>query len=180
MLTRIMIQHAGPTKPWVHRIKKRFDSQGTNFISKKRTEMTTKEVFVLLADDDPGDQEKMQMALRRTERQTKLDMVANGMQLLDYLVKQHGSRNRRLPDLIITDLYMPFAGGLHVLKQIRKKEEFRHIPIYVFSANYDNTIRNKVLEHGATEFHRKPADFTALQEIVNSILSKSAVVTVVA
>lgn len=142
--------------------------------------MTTnnKPVFVLLADDDPGDQKKMQMALRGTEKQTKLDTVANGMQLLDYLVKQQSSRSGQLPDLIITDLYMPFAGGLHVLKQIRKREEFRHIPIYVFSANYDNTIMSKVLEHGATEFYRKPADFSALQEIVNGILGRSAVVTV--
>jgi CheY-like chemotaxis protein len=132
-----------------------------------------KPVLVLLADDDPRDQNKMIMALNGAETELKIDLVDNGMQLIDFLVKQYSGKNKQLPDLIITDLYMPFAGGLHVLKQIRKREEFKQIPIYVFSANYDNMIRTKVLENGATEFHQKPGDFTTLQNIVQGILSRS-------
>ena len=132
-----------------------------------------KKVTVLLADDDPNDQNKMQLALNGCDVPLKIEMVTNGMQLLDHLVENHLTRKNPLPDLIITDLYMPFAGALHVLKQIRKKPELKSIPIYVFSANNDNTIRTQVLENGATEFNQKPKDFTRLQDIVNKILIKA-------
>ncbi len=132
-----------------------------------------KVVTVLLADDDPNDQTKMKMALNGSIPELRIDLVHNGMQLIDYLVKHYTSKKKSLPDIIITDLYMPFAGGLHVLKQIRKREEFKHIPIYVFSANFDRTIQSRVLENGATEFHQKPGDFNSLQSIVNDIVSRT-------
>jgi CheY-like chemotaxis protein len=135
-----------------------------------------KPVYVLLADDDTNDQTRMQMALNGAEAELKIDLVTNGMQLLDHLVQQHLNKKKPLPDLIITDLYMPFAGALHVLKQIRKRPEFTHIPIYVFSANNDKMIRTQLLENGATEFHQKPGEFTLLQNIVNSIITRTQAV----
>src|SRR5690606_29100258 len=99
-------------------------------------------------------------------------------QLLAQLVLNQRKKRKPLPDLIITDLYMPFAGALHVLKQIRKRPELRKIPIYVFSANNDSTIRSKVLENGATEFHQKPQDFNLLMNIVAAILNKASAMQV--
>jgi CheY-like chemotaxis protein len=87
--------------------------------------------------------------------------------LLKYDVKKG-----QVPDLIITDLYMPFAGGLQVLKQIKSHLHFRHIPIIVFSKNHDATIKNKVIEFGANEFHKKPADYSELEKLIEHILVK--------
>jgi CheY-like chemotaxis protein len=132
-----------------------------------------KPIFVLIADDDPKDHLKMQMALTGNSRELKIDSVSNGMELLDHLIKiKNSKKDPALPDLIITDLYMPFAGALHVLKQIKNHPDFKHIPIYVFSANNDSMIRNKVMENGAIEFHQKPGEFTLLQNIVAHILDK--------
>src|SRR4051812_29160875 len=101
--------------------------------------MTEKKyVNVLLADDDPGDRSRFHIALRLASPDVKVESVYNGMQLIDYLQKTDNVKNnihQASPDLIITDLYMPFAGGLQVLKQIRKTSFFKNIPIYVFSAN---------------------------------------------
>src|SRR4051812_10381003 len=94
-----------------------------------------KNIKVLLADDDAGDHSRFQIALAGYSDSIKVESVFNGMQLVDHLVHIHSSSilpGSCLPDLIITDLYMPFAGGLQVLKQIRARSEFKHIPIYVF------------------------------------------------
>jgi CheY-like chemotaxis protein len=135
-----------------------------NFFSKK--------INVLLADDDPTDHGRFQLALNRSGHPVKIESVYNGIKLIDYLNQTYNAgRNPANPDLIITDLYMPFAGGLQVLKQIRKNQNFKAIPIYVFSANNDMTIKRNVLENGATGFYQKPLDFADLQVIINHILS---------
>src|SRR5688572_3691532 len=99
-----------------------------------------KNFTVLLADDDPDEHGKFIRALTASSDTIKIESAYNGMQLLDHLLKYTNSKNAQLPDLIITDLYMPFAGGLQVLKQIKIHPQFKHIPICVFSKNHDATI----------------------------------------
>lgn len=128
-----------------------------------------KNFTIMLAEDDAEEHSRFIRALNDPLRKINIDSVYNGMQLIDHLL----IRRKNLPDLIISDLYMPFAGGLQVLKQVRARVEFRQIPIYVFSKNFDNTIRTNVLENGATDFFKKPGDFADLQKIINGILEKT-------
>lgn len=133
-------------------------------------DLTKKSLNVLLADDDPKDHKKFEMALGQAIRPVKIQSVYNGLKLIDYLTEMHDAKKLSMPDLIITDLYMPFAGGLQVLKQIRKNSDYKNIPIYVFSANFDLSTQRNVKEFGATGFYQKPAEFTDLQTIINGIL----------
>jgi CheY-like chemotaxis protein len=135
-----------------------------------------KKISVLLADDDPADHSLMRKALNNAPVDLNIHSVYNGMQLLDFLIKSEKSKeliSGKVPDIIITDIYMPFIGGIHVLKQIRKHDQLKSIPIYVFSSNYDMNVRSKVMENGAIEFHRKPDEFDELQIIINRILVKT-------
>jgi len=127
---------------------------------------------VLLADDDKKDHSKFKAALQLASPELKINSVYNGMELVDYLLELSENKKSSLPDFIITDLYMPFAGGLQVLKRLRANEQLKMIPIYVFSANFDNTIRTKVIENGATEFYRKPGDTHELERIISSIVER--------
>jgi DNA-binding NarL/FixJ family response regulator len=133
-----------------------------------------KYVRVLLADDDPADRKRFQIALRLANPDVKIEALVNGIQLIEHLTnpQSHLQVPAGKPDLIITDLYMPFAGGLQVLKQIRRSTTFKDIPIYVFSANNDRIIRSKMQEFGATEFYKKTTDGNELQHIINGIMSK--------
>lgn len=126
---------------------------------------------VLLADDDPEEHARFVKAIHETSEKITIDSVFNGMQLLDHLEKYDG-KVKALPDVIITDLYMPFAGGLQVLKQIKTHIRYRQIPIVVFSRSYDNTILARVIGHGASEFHRKPQDYREFADKVAHVLTK--------
>jgi CheY-like chemotaxis protein len=137
-------------------------------------DLINKKLTVLLADDDPDEHSKFIRAITDASSTVKIESAYNGMQLLEHLLKYSQHKSKDLPDLIITDLYMPFAGGLQVLKQIRMHPQFKGIPIYVFSKNHDNTIRAKVIENGASEFHRKPSDFNELSDLINHILVKTS------
>ncbi len=126
---------------------------------------------VLLADDDPDEHAKFIKAISAASDAIKIDSSYNGMQLVDHLQRYDGKK-APLPDAIITDLYMPFAGGLQVLKQIKVHPKFKQIPILVFSKNFDNTIQSKVLAFGAAEFHKKPADYDSLEKLIEHLLTK--------
>jgi CheY-like chemotaxis protein len=133
-----------------------------------------KNLNIVVADDDPNDHSLFCKAINESEMPVKISSVYNGMKLIDYLQitgDSHSHASVTLPDLIITDLYMPFAGGLQVLKQIRSSQRFRAIPIYVFSRNDDQVVKSSVLKNGATEFHKKPESFEELKRIVSEILA---------
>lgn len=126
---------------------------------------------VLLADDDPEEHARFVKAIHETSEKIIIDSAFNGMQLLDHLQRYDGQK-KPLPDVILTDLYMPFAGGLQVLKQIKTHIRFRQIPIVVFSRSYDNNILARVLGHGAAEFHRKSDDYKEFADKVAHVLTK--------
>lgn len=128
---------------------------------------------VLLADDDPDEHAKFLQAILANAETVHIDSSYNGMQILQHLQNCKGIE-KRLPDLIITDLYMPFAGGLQVLKQIKTNLQYRHIPIIVFSKSFDKTIQRKVLDYGASEFYQKPEDYTVLEKLMGEILIRHA------
>jgi len=129
-----------------------------------------KKLNVLLADDDPKDQKRFETALMQSGHPVKIQSVYNGLKLIDYLKELNSAKKLSMPDLIITDLYMPFAGGLQVLKQIRRESAYQQIPIYVFSANFDISTQKNVKEFGATGFFRKPEGHGELQDLINGIL----------
>jgi CheY-like chemotaxis protein len=127
-----------------------------------------KHFTVLVADDDESERLKFIQLLQLSSYKLKIESVLNGVELVNHLLRPES--DKRFPDLILTDLYMPFAGGIQVLKQINEHSDLKKIPIYVFSKNFDSTIRTKVLEYGATDFYPKPENIAELKKIINDIL----------
>jgi DNA-binding response OmpR family regulator len=60
-----------------------------------------------------------------------------------------------MPDLIITDIMMPFISGLEVISHVRNKLEST-IPIIVFSAAGQEEMVLKAFSLGANDFMGKP------------------------
>lgn len=128
---------------------------------------------VLLADDDPDEHARFVQAILANSDTVHIDSSYNGMQLLEHLQTCKGTE-KKLPDVILTDLYMPFAGGLQVLKQIKSNVQYRQIPIIVFSKSFDKTIQSKVLTNGASEFYQKPDDYPSFEKLIGDILVRHA------
>jgi CheY-like chemotaxis protein len=80
---------------------------------------------VLVVDDDPALREMM----RRTLEGGGWAVIeaANGREALERLIEQR-------PELILLDLLMPEMDGFQFLEEVRKREEWRSIPIVVVTA----------------------------------------------
>lgn len=60
------------------------------------------------------------------------------------------------PDLIISDMYMPYLDGDEVLKQLRANEKTANIPFILLTAEEDSVKRSYALRLGANVYLAKP------------------------
>jgi YesN/AraC family two-component response regulator len=81
----------------------------------------------------------------------------NGEEGLYRFYKEH-------PDIVITDLEMPFMGGFRMLERIRM--EYPLMPLIVTSAHSQDSHINKAQELGVNGYLVKPFDIEALFEKV--------------
>lgn len=78
----------------------------------------------------------------------KLLIAVDGKQAIE-LIEEHN------PELILTDIMMPFVSGLEVISHVRNKLNVQ-TPIVVFSSAGQEEIVLKAFDLGATDFMSKP------------------------
>jgi DNA-binding response OmpR family regulator len=69
-----------------------------------------------------------------------------------------------LPDLLLTDVIMPFMDGAEMLEQIRSHAETAHLPVIAFSALTDARTQARLESLGIAGFLPKPYSFRELEE----------------
>lgn len=75
-----------------------------------------------------------------------------------------------IPDLVITDLMMPYHGGLDIVRYIRDCIS-RPVPIIVLSASGQETVIQEALRLGADAYVDKPFSPNELVRHVKEYLS---------
>jgi CheY-like chemotaxis protein len=121
--------------------------------------MTHKKKKILIADDDPGILEVMQLMLE--DEGYEVITTVNGRTV--EAIKEH------LPDLILLDIWMSGQDGRNICRGLKSKETTKHIPVIMVSANKDTEDIAK--QAGADDFLSKPFDIENLLGKVKRYLS---------
>jgi CheY-like chemotaxis protein len=121
--------------------------------------------FILYAEDDYDDFESVKEALDQLTANYNLSHAHNGTELVSFLE----GKPEKLPCLIVLDLNMPVMDGKEVLNWIKSQEEFRKIPIMVFTTSSREEDVKLCQKHACT-FFRKPTLYRDLLHVVQTML----------
>lgn len=124
-----------------------------------------KEVFVMLADDDEDDRDLFKEAMNEVMPHVKVQTVEDGERLIKMLEKP----DARIPDLIFLDLNMPCKSGTECLKEIRKRNNLKHIPIIIYSTSGHTEDIDRTYYNGANVYVRKPRSFKGIQSVLQKL-----------
>ena len=75
-----------------------------------------------------------------------------------------------MPDLIITDVKMPYMDGLEMCRRVRESRQLRHIPVIVLSARTSGKDRICGIEAGADAYMVKPFNEEELKTLAIKLL----------
>lgn len=129
-------------------------------------------VVILIADDDPEDRMLAKDALEENRLANDLHFVEDGEELLDYLKNQgkySDNVNYPRPGLILLDLNMPKMDGREALKEIKRDENLRLIPVVILTTSKAEEDILRSYNLGVNSFITKPVTFDALVEIMKTL-----------
>lgn len=134
-----------------------------------------KPVQILLVEDNEGDVVLAQEALKEGNIETKVDVVRDGQEALDYLHKQKRYAKAETPDLILLDINLPRIDGKEVLANIKHDQNLRLIPVIMLTTSSSHKDVLDSYYHHANCYITKPVDLdkflTVVQKIENFWLS---------
>lgn len=102
---------------------------------------------ILVVDDEPDISALVAYHLARESYRVRT--VGSGPEALKAMESE-------VPDLVLLDLMLPGLSGLEVLQEIRRREEWRSIPVIMLTARREESDRVEGLRLGADDYVAKP------------------------
>ena len=130
----------------------------------------TKEVVVLIADDDLGHVRLIEKNLSRAGLHNPIERFGNGQEILDFLFGRGPRRRaREAPYLLLLDIRMPKVDGVEVLRQIKADPELRKIPVIMLTTTDDPREVEHCHALGCRTYVVKPVEFQAFVDAVKEL-----------
>ena len=139
-----------------------FDIKEVSRFNKKETIDTGGAVYygeVLLAEDNPDNQDLMSVLLKRMG--LEVSIVENGKEAVEAIA------NKKF-DVVFMDMRMPVMGGVEAVRLIRQQD--RHVPVIAVTANAMLEDKEVCLTAGCNDFLTKPIDAVMLQKTLRKYL----------
>jgi CheY-like chemotaxis protein len=127
-----------------------------------------KQIFNILSiEDNEPDFVLLQKALNRIDG-IKLNIIniSNGKKALDFIYKRNEFKFAVTPDIIILDINLPLISGKDILKDLKKDENYRVIPIIIFSTSNSYSDIEECYKLYANSYITKTFD---IKELFNKI-----------
>jgi DNA-binding response OmpR family regulator len=116
---------------------------------------------ILVVEDDEVARELLRLTLER--QGYSVTTAENGVLGFDLAVELR-------PDLIITDIWMPAADGIHLVRRVRDTREVASTPILV-TTGFGTGSATFTLTRGADAYEPKPLDPASLLRTVARLLA---------
>ena len=130
--------------------------------------MTSRQVEILLVEDNPDDVELTLHTLRKEKLANNIHVARDGEEALEFLFCNGAHANRIFeypPKLILLDLKLPKVDGLEVLQKVKTDEKLMMNPVVVLTSSREEKDMVASYRLGVNAYVVKPVDF---HEFVNA------------
>lgn len=126
---------------------------------------------ILYVDDDPDDTELFCEVVKERHPEFTVRAANNGFEAIKQLHK--GKSSHSLPCLIVMDINMPIFNGKDAMLQIKRDNQFKTIPIVMFTTSPKQPDDSIFVEHNV-DIIQKPASYELLKTVVEDLLGRCA------
>jgi CheY-like chemotaxis protein len=118
---------------------------------------------ILLVEDDVRNVFAVTSLLE--PRGAVIQIARNGRESIEALDKSLADPSRRI-DLVLMDVMMPVMDGITAVREIRKRAEWKKLPIIMLTAKAMKDDQEQCLAAGANDYMPKPIDVEKLLSLV--------------
>jgi len=113
-------------------------------------------VHILLVEDNEGDVVLTREAFEEYKIKTKISIVKNGQDALDFLSQSGKFTNSKKPDLILLDINIPIFSGHEVLERIKSDSNLKKIPVIMLTTSSSEKDLEKAYGKHCNSYIKKP------------------------
>jgi two-component system, chemotaxis family, chemotaxis protein CheY len=117
---------------------------------------------ILAVDDSPSMRQLVKLALASGGHE--VDVAIDGVEALQVAEKQQF-------DVVITDVNMPNMDGISLVRELRRRTNYRFVPLLMLTTESTSERKQQGKEAGATGWLVKPFDPARLLSIVAKVLT---------
>jgi CheY-like chemotaxis protein len=126
--------------------------------------------LILLVEDNNAHATLIMRTFERLGFSGKIDWVKDGKAALDYLHEHEiVDDEAALPKLVMLDLRLPKLDGHEVLREMKRSERLRIIPVVVLTTSTSDYDLKKAYSNHVNSYLTKPLSFDDLQKTVEEI-----------
>ena len=118
--------------------------------------------MILLVDDEVTVLKLLEFILKKDY---ELVIHNNGLEAISWMDEGH------MPDIIISDLEMPYVNGLDFVRSLKTSGYYRDIPIILLSAAYSLEDLAEKLPYNFNLLMQKPFNPNKLKESIQNLLN---------
>lgn len=130
-----------------------------------------KNIEILIAEDDDGHALLIKKNLKRAGVINKIRRFKDGQEILDFLFKNRKDIGEKDESsyILLLDINMPKKNGVDVLKQIKKDEKFKKLPVIMLTTT-DNPVEiDECYKLGCNNYIAKPVDYDKFIGTINKL-----------
>jgi two-component system, chemotaxis family, response regulator Rcp1 len=126
-------------------------------------------IEVLVVDDNPGDVRLTREAFREANDAVRLNVAADGVEAMAFLMRSGAHAAAPRPDLILLDLNLPKMDGREVLAHIKQDATLKLIPTVILTTSNAEADIVRSYQLQANCYLTKPVQLEAFESLVKSI-----------
>ena len=133
---------------------------------------TLEDAEILLVEDNPNDVELTLRALQKNNLASKVYVVKDGAEALDFIFATGPFAHRKvenLPKVILLDLKLPKVDGIEVLKRVKNDDRTKHTPVVMLTSSQEQRDVLETYSLGVNSYIVKPVEFSNFVRAVSEL-----------